>query len=564
MKKIIVFFMTLVLIFTVAGCGKKPKAKIENEDIRRSSYKFELSVDENDNITKGSVLVNFYKLSKKDEVLVSTKTLTTFSETVSVTGLESDTEYRCDVLCTYNKKSHIIYSWVVKTKKNGTEFDPILIENANEFVDYLTKDYSEDAYYELANDIDFSEYSNKNEDGTEIPFEGISQTSSQAFAGTIKGNDKTIKNINITSSASYNGLFGYFKGTLEDVKFDNVNVNVKRDSSTTTYSGLVCGYAYQAKFINVEISNSTLTVDAKTQYTGGLVGYSFASNILNAKNNNLKLESKSGTTSYVGGLTSWIQQNSSDKYGKIIDATVSGTVNISATEKLYYGGLVGLLKSGATVEKAIANVNATINTTGATDAAGLIGNAKMSDFKVSDRIKNVVAKGKITYKSVKETDVVENSGDVAIAGLIASATAVKLSGAYSEMELDIEAKITSNKGLYSSLAFGRGFEYHTELSNAIVNGKINAVTIDSATDADISIHGYDGSVYNLSGDEKPLSTIDSETVSYVCVNINLDGSENVWPNPIKITDAKTLAKWDLIIWNVTVDETNNKIDVVFS
>ena len=562
MKKIIVFFMTLVLIFTVAGCGKKPKAKIENEDIRRSSYKFELTVDDKDIVTKGSVLVNFYKISKKDEVLVSTKTLTTFEETVSVTGLESDTEYRCDVVCTYNKKSHIIYSWIVKTKKDGTEFDPIIITTANELVENLSRDYSEDAYYELGNDIDFNDYTNKDENGNEIPFEGVSPTSSQAFAGTLKGNNYKISNVNITSSASYNGFFGYLKGTIEDVKFENINVSVSRDSSTTTYSGLVCGYAYQAKFINVELNNSTLTVDAKTQYTGGLVGYSFASNIINSKNSNLNLESKKGTTSYVGGLTSWIQQNSSDSYGKIINATVDGTVKVDLTEKLYYGGLVGLVKSGATVEKAIANVNATIYTSGATDAAGLIGNAKMSDFKVADRIKNVVSKGKITYKSIKEDEVVENSGDVAIAGLVGSATAVKLSGAYSEMELDIEAKIASDKGLYSSLAFGRGFEYHTELSNAIVNGKINAVTTDSAQDATISVHGYDGSVYiDGDGKEVPISVIDDK-VSVWYVELTINDSE--YPEPIAIADAAAGAKWDMVVWNVTVDKVNNKIDVVFS
>ena len=561
MKKIIVFFMTLVLIFTVAGCGKKPKAKIENEDIRRSSYKFELTVDDKDIVTKGSVLVNFYKISKKDEVLVSTKTLTTFEETVSVTGLESDTEYRCDVVCTYNKKSHIIYSWIVKTKKDGTEFDPIIITTANELVENLSRDYSEDAYYELGNDIDFNDYTNKDENGNEIPFEGVSPTSSQAFAGTLKGNNYKISNVNITSSASYNGFFGYLKGTIEDVKFENINVSVSRDSSTTTYSGLVCGYAYQAKFINVELNNSTLTVDAKTQYTGGLVGYSFASNIINSKNSNLNLESKKGTTSYVGGLTSWIQQDSSENYGKIINATVDGTININSTEKLYYGGLVGLLKSGATVEKAVANVNATIYTSGATDAAGLIGNAKMADHKVSNRIKNVVAKGKITYKSIKETGVIENTDDVAIAGLIASATAVKLSGAYSEMELDIEAKIASNKGLYSSLVFGRGFEYHTGLSNAIVNGKINAVTTDSAQDAKISIHGYDGSVYVDSDDKEiPISVIDDATVKYVKISIN----DSDYPEPIAITDAAAGAKWDMAVWTITVDEIKNKINVVFA
>ena len=87
MKKIFVFLMTLVLIFTLAACSKKPTATIENENIKRSSYSFDLKVDDKDIVTKGSVLVNFYKITKKEESLVSTKTLSTFDETVSVTGL---------------------------------------------------------------------------------------------------------------------------------------------------------------------------------------------------------------------------------------------------------------------------------------------------------------------------------------------------------------------------------------------------------------------------------------------------------------------------------------------
>lgn len=552
MKKIIVFFMTLVLIFTMTGCGKKPSAKIENEDIRRSSYKFNLTVDDLDIVTKGSVLVNFYKISKKDEVLVSTKTLTTFSESVSVTGLDSDTEYRCDVVCTYNKKSHIIYSWIVKTKKDGTEFDPIKITTANELVENITKDYSEDAYYELDADIDFTTYSNKDDEGNEIAFEGLSLTSSQAFAGTLKGNNHTIKNVNISSSASYNGFFGYFKGTLEDVKFEDISVTVNRDSSTTTYTGSVCGYAYQAKFINVEVVNSTLTVSAKTQYTGGVVGYSFATNLINCSNKNTNITSKAlnGTTSYVGGLTSWIQQNSSDKYGKIMNATVEGTINISETKALYYGGLVALAKTGSTIERSIANINATISTYDKVEAGGLIGNVKMDDSKIADRIKNVVAKGNINYSTMKEDADVQIDGDVIIGGIIGSATGVKLSNAYSEMELVIKAQIKNSHNLYSSLVFGEGYDVHTTLSNAIVNGTINYDTTGSEDEVKPQFHGFDGSVYiDSEGYEKPMSIIDDATVKYVKIKIN----ESEYAEYIAIKDAVSSANWNTAIWNVKDD-----------
>lgn len=558
MKKIIIFFMALVLIFTVTGCGKKPTAKIENEDLRRTSYKFDLKVDDKDIVTKGSVLVNFYNISKKDEVLFTTKTLTTFEETVSVTGLDSDTDYRCDVLCTYDKKSHIIYSWVIKTKKDGTEDDPIKISNANELVEYMSKDYSEDAFYELVEDIDFATYSNKDSEGKEIAFEGLSTTSSTAFAGTLKGNNKTIKNVNLTTSTTYNGFFGYLKGTIEDVTFENINVSVTRDSSTTTYTGAICGYGYQAKLINVNLKNSKVTVDAKTQYTGGIMGYAFATNITSCNNENVDIKSTNGTTSYVGGITSYICQNSSDKYGKILYTTVSGNIEVKATDTLYYGGIVAFFKVGSTIDKAVANINATLYTYGQTEAGGVIGVARLSNTESAKKISNIVSKGTITYKSIKETDVIENKSYVSVAGLIASATAVKLYNAYSEMDIDIEAQMNKEKNLYSSLVFGRGFEYHTELHNTIVNGSITTnITTEDLTK--ISVHGYDGSTYDDGGVEKPMSTIDENTVKYV--KIKLDDSE--YSGAISIVDAAASAGWDTNVWKLTVDQTNKKIDVVF-
>ena len=558
MKKIIVFFMTLVLIFTVTGCGKKPTATIENEDLRRTSYKFDLKVDDKDIVTKGSVLVNFYNISKKDEVLVSTKTLTTFDETVSVTGLESDTDYRCDVVCTYNKQSHIIYSWVIKTMKDGTENEPIKINDANELVEHMSKDYSEDAFYELACDIDFSTYSKKDSEGNDVPFEGLSTSSSTAFAGKLNGNNHTIKNVTLSTNTTYNGFFGYLKGTIEDVTFENINVTVTRDSSTTTYTGAICGYGYQAKLINVNLKDSKVSVSAKTQYTGGLIGYAFATNITTSTNTGVEIESTNGSTSYVGGITSYICQNSSDKFGKILYSSISGKVDVRTTNTLYYGGLVGFFKLGSTLDKSIANIDATIYTYGQTEAGGIVGVARLANSASGKKISNVVAKGKITYKSIKETDLVENSNTVSVAGLIASATAVNLSNAYSEMELDIEANISKEKNLYSSLVFGRGFEYHTELHNTIINGSIktNITTEDTSV---ISVHGYDGSVYDDGGDEKPMSTIDSETVKHV--KITIDDSE--FGNAIAITDAQAGANWSSTVWKVTVDETNKKLDVEF-
>ena len=560
MKKIIVFFMTLMLVFIVTGCSKKPTATIKNEDIRRSSYKFDLTVDDKGMVTKGSVAVNFYKVANKEETLVSTKTLTTFSETVSVNGLESDTDYRCDVSCTYNKKAHIIYTWFIKTNEVGTEFDPVEIKTANELYDCIANDYSSDVYYKLANDIDFDEY--VDEEGNKKEFGGMATTSSNAFAGHLDGNGKTIKNVTITSSTTYNGFFGYLKGTIENVTFKNVTLNVTRDSSTTTYIGAICGYGYQAQIINTTVEDVVINADAKTQYTGGAIGYAFATNTnaLNVKN--LVINAKNADTAYVGGIASYLCQNSSSKYGKLFDSSVKGTVNVSATSTLYYGGLVGLLKAGSEINKCIADINATIKTYGATKAAGLVGQANLNSVDYDDYIKNVVTKGNITYKSIKETEVIENNGDVIIGGLIASATAAIIDSAYIEMDLNVEARIKEKKNLYVGLVFGNGHEYHSELSKSIINGSITAVTADSHTDAVINIHGYDGASYDDGTEFKPLSTIDSETVGYIVLDVTIDETTTTYPTPIAIADASTKAKWDMNVFNVTVN--GNKLDIEFN
>ena len=557
MKKIIVFFMALLTLVTLTSCGTKPEATISNETISRSSYTFDLKVEDKNIVTKGSVLVNFYKLDKKDEELTTTKTLSTFSETVTVTGLESNSDYRADVLCTYNKKSHIIYSWTFKTNEKGTEYDPIEITTPAELVDNIAKDYSSDAFYVLANDIDFSEY--KDDEGNVKTFDGMSSTSATAFAGHLDGNGHSIKNVTVTSAQTYNGLFGYLKGYISNLTLENVTVNVERDSSTTTYSGILAGYSYQAKVNNVNLVNSTITVKATTQYTGGLVGYGFASNYNYCKATGLTINSNNSTTAYVGGITSYLCQNSNSKFGKIYNSSVEGAVNITAASTVYYGGLVGLLKAGSEIDRGIANINALIKSNNTTKAGGLVGIANLNSVKEDTYIKNVVAKGLIAYKSIKETEVEENSSSMYIGGLIGSATTVLVDSAYIEIDLDIVAKAGKDKELFSGLVFGNGYEFHTGLTNAIINGSITATTTDSDAEAKISIHGYDGSVYGT--DEKPSSMIDLNTVKYVKIGLTVDGTDYSYPETeaIAFENVPTVATWNKNIWDFKIVENKSVI-----
>ena len=140
-----------------------------------------------------------------------------------------------------------------------------------------------------------------------------------------------------------------------------------------------------------------------------------------------------------------------------------------------------------------------------------------------------------------------------IGGLIGSATTVLVDSAYVELNIDIEAKVAKDKKLYSGLAFGNGVEFHTGLYNAIINGSIKAVTTDSDAEAVISIHGYDGSVYG--SEEKPSSTIDSETVKYIAISLDVDGADYSYPDSgISFDNISSVVTWNTNVWGYSVEE----------
>ena len=210
-------------------------------------------------------------------------------------------------------------------------------------------------------------------------------------------------------------------------------------------------------------------------------------------------------------------------------------------------------------------MNATITSYGNATIGGLVGQAKLNgvdDTKI-EYIKNVVAKGSINYKTIKEEELTLNNDLVMIGGLIGSATTVKINQTYIEMDIDIEAKMDEKGSLYAGLVYGCGYEYHTELHNAIINGTIKSKTTDSHADATISVYGYDGSTYIEGGVEKTYSIIDNLTVGHVTMTVEREGVSEDYDGAISITDAASVAQWDSEIWTIVVDSTNKKINVSF-
>ncbi|GEM_PF-3126500 len=155
-------------------------------------------------------------------------------------------------------------------------------------------------------------------------------TEENPFLGNFNGNNRIIKNVNITSSSAikYQGLFGYSKGTISNL---HVTGKIETDSD---YAGGIAGYA------EGEILNCTFGMDGKSivvgkDYVGGIAGYSSVSQIgtkdfSNSLKNNGKIKGKKN----VGGIFGC----SSGSNG-IINMRLENTGDVEGTENT--GGIVG-------------------------------------------------------------------------------------------------------------------------------------------------------------------------------------------------------------------------------
>lgn len=131
------------------------------------------------------------------------------------------------------------------------------------------------------------------------------------FNGILNGNGHSIKNLKIGNGVISNseigvyGFVGELNGTIENIKFENLNVNVWKyhDDKTDFYLGAICGIMYQGAHISrIELNgctvfgehdNDTKDVSAKG-YIGGLVGY-----MLGGSMNGCKLTNGTSIHGYV-------------------------------------------------------------------------------------------------------------------------------------------------------------------------------------------------------------------------------------------------------------------------
>lgn len=147
----------------------------------------------------------------------------------------------------------------------GTEANPYLINDISD-LEFLRDDVNagnnyQGKYVALADDIDLN-----NQEWTPIG------NNTNQFQGYFDGNNKTIKNLKVSGSNRYVGLFGYIKGqgmsanttpSVKDLTLENVNV------SGDYFVGGLSGQAYTCNITNVTVKGNVSGV----RYVGGLVGH---------------------------------------------------------------------------------------------------------------------------------------------------------------------------------------------------------------------------------------------------------------------------------------------------
>ncbi|MCK9310274.1 MAG: InlB B-repeat-containing protein [Candidatus Cloacimonetes bacterium] len=178
------------------------------------------------------------------------------------------------------------------------------------------------------------------------------------FTGIFDGQGYTISGINITTSQTYIGLFGYNEGTLKNIVLDQLTINVTGAIEQNLYGAGLVGYN---EGLIDDITNLTGNIYIKarggaTAYVGGIVGYQNTSIELSYLHNDFMIEGDLATS--VGGLVG---------YGSTI--TISNSYNSGAVSgSRRVGGLVG---SGST-----ATISSSYNSgsvSGSYSVGGLVG-----------------------------------------------------------------------------------------------------------------------------------------------------------------------------------------------
>ncbi len=254
----------------------------------------------------------------------------------------------CSATINYNVTPTVSVPWdgtKIATAYNsgdGTVNNPYVIFNGAQFAYFAEQVNSgvtyANTYFVLGSNINLSNYT----------FPVIGATEETAFAGVLDGNGFTIKNLNVSATGVYNGLFGYCKGTIRNLGLETCSLTITNSENVDVYGGGLVGYltgTVENCYINAFSSTNTLYKG----YVGGLVGYN-AGSIKNCYVNGT-LTTNYSYTGYLGGFVGYNGSSIENCYANV--KTTCNSTNFMA----YAGGLVGY--NNGTVKKCVAYGNVT-------------------------------------------------------------------------------------------------------------------------------------------------------------------------------------------------------------
>ncbi len=157
------------------------------------------------------------------------------------------------------------YIKIVFSEGSGTESDPFIVKTTTDLKEMsrlLSEGYDFSGFYlRMKNDIEFDNSKNNNYTAA-----GNENTK---FNGSFDGRGYTVKGINIYTSKSYQGLFGYIgdKGVVKNVTVDNASIT--GGSYTGTIAGRNMG-TIENCHAGSEVSIKAISSNT---YYGGIAGY---------------------------------------------------------------------------------------------------------------------------------------------------------------------------------------------------------------------------------------------------------------------------------------------------
>ncbi|MBR5984230.1 MAG: T9SS type A sorting domain-containing protein [Bacteroidales bacterium] len=200
-------------------------------------------------------------------------------------------------------------------------------------------------------------------------------TSLHPFSGFVDGQDNKISGLNISSSESYRGLFGYIlSGTIR-------NLTVEGNVQGLSYVGGICGYLkgsngdLVATIQNCHFLGNVRTTSTGSAYVGGVCGYAASYSDIKNSSATGAVESPNQKASYLGGIAGYVYGGGSSSMSQIIKCVNLADVYGNG----YVGGIAGYVYRYTDFEN---NLNAG-NIYGKTSTVGgLIGNCANNQASV--------------------------------------------------------------------------------------------------------------------------------------------------------------------------------------